>query len=149
MRIAVAADHAGFVLKEGLLSAIREAGHDISDFGAYRLDPNDDYPDFVIPLARAVASGGTDRGIAVCGSGVGACIAANKVPGVRAALCGDTFSARQGVQDDAVNILCLGARVIGPSLALELVHVFLGANYAGLERFQRRLDKITALEQRK
>jgi ribose 5-phosphate isomerase B len=116
------------------------------DFGAYEHDPGDDFPDYVIPLARAVASGRVERGIAVCGSGVGACVAANKVRGVRAALVSDPFSARQGVEDDDMNVFCLGSRVLGAALASELVGIFLAARYRAEARFERRLAKIAALE---
>jgi ribose 5-phosphate isomerase B len=147
MRIALAADHAGFSLKQPLAEALRNAGHEIVDFGAKDFDAGDDYPDYVLPLARAVASGEVARGIALCGSGVGATVAANKVRGARAALVMDTFSARQGVEDDDMNILCLGARVIGPALARELVDAFLAARYSGAERHARRLAKVIAAEQ--
>jgi len=146
MRIAIAADHAGFSLKQPLAEALRKAGHDIVDFGATSFDAGDDYPDFVIPLAKAVAKGEVARGIAVCGSGVGATVAANKIHGARAALVMDTFSARQGVEDDDMNVLCLGARVIGPALAWELAEAFLNARYSGAERHARRLAKVIAAE---
>jgi ribose 5-phosphate isomerase B len=146
MRIGLAADHGGFALKTRLLAVLNAAGHKVTDFGAAVLDEADDYPDFVVPLARAVASGKVERGIAVCGSGVGASVAANKVPGVRAALVHDIFSAHQGVEDDDMNILCLGGRVIGESLALEFVSAFLNARFTGAERHSRRLDKVRALE---
>ena len=121
MRIGIATDHGGFVLKEDLLVRLKKAGHEIVDFGAHSLEKGDDYPDFVIPLARSVAVGEVDRGIAVCGSGVGASIAANKIHGARAALILDHFSARQGVEDDNMNICCLGGRVVGPEAAWDLV----------------------------
>ncbi len=146
MKLGIAADHGGYALKEKLSGLIREAGHEVVDFGAKAYDPVDDYPDFVIPLARAVAAGAVDRGLAVCGSGVGASIAANKVKGVRAALITETYSARQGVEHDDMNLLCLGGRVIGIELAKELVFAFLGAEYTGEERHRRRLAKISALE---
>jgi ribose 5-phosphate isomerase B len=146
MRIALAADHGGFDLKQDLARRLREAGHEIVDFGATRLDPADDYPDTVIPLARAVAGGQVDRGIAVCGSGVGACVAANKVPGARACLVTDAFSAHQGVEDDDMNILCLGGRITGPSLAWDLVQAWLAARFSGADRHRRRLAKVAALE---
>jgi ribose 5-phosphate isomerase B len=146
MRIGIAADHGGFELKQKLVALLTEAGHEVEDLGAAVLDQGDDYPDYVIPLARAVAAGEVERGVAVCGSGVGACIAANKVAGVRAALITDVFSARQGVEDDDMNMVCLGGRVIGAALAWELVRVFLGAAYIGGERHQRRLDKVIELE---
>ena len=146
MRVGVAADHGGFELKEQLREEIRSLGHEVVDFGAYEYDVEDDYPDFVVPLARAVVNGEVERGLAVCGSGVGASIAANKVPGVRAALITETYSARQGVEDDDMNIMCLGGRVTCFALAWELVQAFLKARYLGQERFQRRLDKVAKLE---
>jgi ribose 5-phosphate isomerase B len=144
--VGIAADHGGFELKERLADELRRGDYEVLDFGAYDLQAGDDYPDYVIPLARAVAKGEVARGIAVCGSGVGACVAANKVPGVRAGLIHDVYSARQGVEDDDMNILCLGGRVMGYELAADLVKAFLAAQYSGDERFQRRLDKIAALE---
>jgi ribose 5-phosphate isomerase B len=148
MRLGIATDHGGFELKQGLLSQLRAAGHEVEDFGAYLLTPGDDYPDFVIPLAEAVAAGRVDRGIAVCGSGVGATVCANKIPGVRACLIQDHFSARQGVEDDHMNIMCLGGRTAGPAVAWDLVGAFLAAEYGREERYLRRLDKITAIEMR-
>jgi len=146
MRVGIAADHGGFELKAELMDSLQAAGHELVDFGAHRLDPGDDYPDFVIPLARAVAAGTVERGIALCGSGVGASIAANKVPGVRAGLIHDVFSAHQGVEDDAMNVFCLGGNVIGAALASELVEKFLQARFSGAPRHQRRLAKVRALE---
>ena len=146
MKIGIAADHGGFDLKERLMAALREAGNALVDFGAAELNPHDDYPRFVIPLARAVAAREVDRGIAICGSGVGACVAANKVAGVRACLIMDGFSAHQGVEDDDMNIICLGGNVVGFSLARELVTTFLSAQFKGDERFLRRLREIDALE---
>jgi ribose 5-phosphate isomerase B len=148
LRIGIAADHGGYLLKTELLQSLRSMGCAVEDFGAHRLDPLDDYPDFVIPLARAVASGDIGRGIALCGSGVGACIAANKLAGVRAGLVHDVFSAPQGVEDDDMNVACLGGTVIGPGLALDLIHVFLMARFSGAPRHQRRLAKVQALENR-
>ncbi len=148
MRLGIAADHGGFELKEKLTEELKAMGHEIVDFGAHEYDPRDDYPDFVAPLARAVARGEVARGLAICGSGVGASVAANKVPGVRAALITDPFSAHQGVEDDDMNVMCLGGRVTCYALALELVRLFLQANYKGMERFKRRLEKIGALENR-
>lgn len=142
MRIGVAADHGGFSLKESLSEMLREAGHEVVDFGAYSIDLGDDYPDYVLPLAHALADREVDRGIAVCGSGVGASVAGNKVPGVRAALVVDSFSAHQGVEDDNMNMICLGGRVLGPALAKELVETFLGARFTEAERHKRRLAKI-------
>lgn len=144
--VGIAADHGGFELKERLAEELRRGEYEVLDFGAYELQSGDDYPDYVIPLARAVAKGEVARGIAVCGSGVGACVAANKVPGVRAGLIHDVYSARQGVEDDDMNVLCLGGRVVGYALAEDLVETFLTARYSGDQRFQRRLDKIVALE---
>ena len=146
MKIGIAADHGGFELKESLKEFIALMGHEVRDFGAAELDPSDDYPDFVIPLARAVANGEVERGIAVCGSGVGAAVAANKIAGVRAALINDHFSAHQGVEDDDLNILCLGGRVSGNMAAREFVVSFLNAKFTGEERHRRRLEKIKALE---
>jgi len=146
MRVGVAADHGGFELKAYLAASLRAAGQEVLDFGAHELVAGDDYPDFVAPLARAVASGEVTRGLAICGSGVGACVAANKVPGVRAALVTDSFSAHQGVEDDDMNVMCLGGRVTGHALAWELVQTFLGARFKGAERFKRRLEKVTELE---
>jgi ribose 5-phosphate isomerase B len=146
MRIGMAADHGGFELKQLLAGLAKEAGHEVEDFGPGSLDPGDDYPDFVFPLARSVAEGSVERGIAVCGSGVGACIAANKVTGVRAALVSDVFSAHQGVEDDDMNLLCLGGRVVGSALAWDLVQAFLSARFLGTERFVRRLAKIEKME---
>jgi len=146
MRIGIAADHGGFDLKVRLTAALKSAGYEVVDFGAHELAAGDDYPDFVVPLARAVASGEVTRGLAVCGSGVGACIAANKVPGVRACLINETFSAHQGVEDDDMNMLCLGGRVVGYEFAWELVKTFLNAKFSGTERFRRRLVKVATLE---
>lgn len=146
MRIGIACDHGGYSLKDKLIAAIRDGGHEVIDFGAMNFDPQDDYPDFVIPLARAVAEGIVQRGVAICGSGVGASVAANKVAGARAAVVFEAFSARQGVEDDDLNILCLGARVVGPGYAVELLNLFLNAKYSGEERHARRLAKVTAQE---
>jgi ribose 5-phosphate isomerase B len=145
-RVGIAADHGGFELKGNLVEKLRAAGHEVVDFGNGQLDPDDDYPDFVVPLARAVARGELDRGVAICGSGVGACIVANKVAGVRASLIHETFSARQGVEDDDLNILCFGGLVVGHALAWELVQTFLTARFSGAERHRRRLAKIADLE---
>ncbi len=148
MRVGIAADHGGFALKAPVAEALGAAGYEVVDFGAHNLNPADDYPDFIIPMARAVAGGTVDRGVALCGSGVGACVAANKIPGVRAALIQDVFSAHQGVEDDDMNVICLGGRVTGFALAWELIQAFLGARFVGGERHKRRLDKIAALENR-
>ena len=146
MIVAVGNDHAGFTLKSTILDAIRAAGHEALDCGAFEIDPGDDYPDFAARVARAVLDGRAERGVLVCGSGVGASVAANKFAGIRAGLCHDTFSAHQGVEDDAMNVLSLGARVVGPSLAAELVGAFLKAQFSGAERHRRRLDKVKSLE---
>jgi ribose 5-phosphate isomerase B len=146
MLIGLATDHGGYVLKEPILKALHDSGHEVRDFGAYSLNPDDDYPDFVIPLARAVAQGEVERGIAMCGSGVGASFTANKVPGVRSALIHESFSAHQGVEDDDMNLLCLGGRVVGFALAWEIIQIYLAARHVKAERFERRLKKVAALE---
>jgi ribose 5-phosphate isomerase B len=146
MRVGIATDHGGFSLKADLVAQLRAAGHDVVDFGADTLNPDDDYPDFVVPLAEAVAADTVERGVAVCGSGVGASICANKIPGVRAALIHDHFSAGQGVEDDHMNIICLGGRTVGPSVAGELVQTFLAAEYSQAPRHLRRLSKVALLE---
>lgn len=146
MHVGICTDHGGFELKNELGEKIRAAGHQVTDFGAFALNPQDDYPDFVIPLARAVAGGRVERGVAVCGSGVGAAVCANKISGVRAALIGDHFSARQGVEDDHMNIICLGGRTAGTELAWDLIQAFLGAEFSQAERHLRRLGKVAALE---
>ncbi|MCF2505010.1 RpiB/LacA/LacB family sugar-phosphate isomerase [Dyadobacter sp. CY107] len=146
MEIGLAADHGGYELKEFLKTYLVGKGHHIMDFGAYLLDSKDDYPDFVIPLAHAVVNKEVERGIAVCGSGVGASVAANKIAGVRAALINDHFSAHQGVEDDDLNLLCLGGRVTGNMAAQELAESFLNARFTGEERHMRRLGKVKALE---
>ncbi len=147
LRVALGADHGGFSLKNELLTRLRD-GCEIFDLGAHTLNPVDDYPDFAEAVAREVASGQTQRGILVCGSGVGASIAANKVLGIRACLCHDTYSAHQGVEHDDMNVLCLGARVVGLELATELVAAFLSARFTGEERHCRRLEKVLAIEHR-
>ena len=149
MKLGIAADHAGFDQKQHLVKQLRAAGYEVEDYGAHHYDAEDDYPDIILPLARALARGEVDRGIAVCGSGVGVSIAANKIAGVRAALITDSYSAHQGVEHDAMNLLCLGGRVLGPMLLWELVQAFVQAQYQAEERFQRRLDKVIALEQQK
>jgi len=146
MRVGVATDHGGFALKEELAAKLRAAGHEVVDFGAHAASPGDDYPDFVVPLARAVAAGQVERGVAVCGSGVGASVCANKIAGVRAALIHDHFSARQGVEDDHMNVLCIGGRTVGPAVAWDLVETFLAARFSQAERHLRRLGKVAALE---
>ena len=145
-RIGVAADHGGFELKEYLVGRLREAGYEVIDFGDRQPKGDDDYPDFVVPLARAVAGGDVERGVAICGSGVGASVAANKVAGVRACLIQETFSAHQGVEDDDMNVICLGGLVVGHALAWELVQTFLAARFSGAERHRRRLAKVAELE---
>ncbi|MGV8945481.1 MAG: RpiB/LacA/LacB family sugar-phosphate isomerase [Lutibacter sp.] len=147
--IGVASDHGGFELKVQLVALLKTAGYEVKDFGAHQLNDGDDFPDYVIPMAKAIANGEVTRGIAICGSGVGACIAANKIGGVRSALITDSFSAHQGVEDDNMNIMCLGGRITGPSLAWELVQLFLNARFKNEERFLRRLGKITLLERNK
>ncbi len=146
LRVALGADHGGFILKNELLARLRQ-DYEILDLGAHTFDQADDYPDLALVVARSVASGQVQRGILICGSGVGACIAANKVPGIRACLCHDTYSAHQGVEHDDMNVLCLGARVIGLEMAIELVKTFLSANFSGETRHRRRLGKILAIEQ--
>jgi ribose 5-phosphate isomerase B len=146
MRIGIAADHGGFELKVQLTETLKAAGYEVEDFGAHELVVGDDYPDFVVPLARAVARGEVARGLAICGSGVGACVATNKVPGVRASLIMDPFSAHQGVEDDDMNVMCLGGRVSGYALSWDLVQTFLKAHFNGAERCKRRLEKISELE---
>jgi ribose 5-phosphate isomerase B len=146
MHLGIATDHGGFELKQTLLARLKAAGHEVVDFGAHELRTDDDYPDFVIPLACAVAAGQVERGLAVCGSGVGASVCANKVKGIRACLIEDNFSARQGVEDDNLNVLCLGGRIEGPELAWELVQTFLAAKFSEAARHKRRLQKVAALE---
>jgi ribose 5-phosphate isomerase B len=146
MRIALAADHGGFEMKQTLIERLCKSGHAVTDFGAMRSDPEDDYLDFVIPLARAVAAREVDRGIVICGSGVGASVAANKVNGIRAGLCHDHFSVRQGVEDDDMNVLCLGGRVMGIEVAWDHTQTFIAASFSGAERHRRRLSKVAQLE---
>lgn len=147
MRVAVACDHAGFPLKAAAVAELKRLGHDVQDLGTDSTDAVD-YPDYAQKLAEAIMRGEADRGLLLCGSGVGASVAANKVPGVRAAVCHDTFSARQGVEDDDMNVLCLGARVIGEQLALDVIRAWDGARFSNAERHVRRLGKVKALEQR-
>lgn len=146
MKIAIASDHAGYPLKASLAEYLRGLGHDVADLGTDSPDKAVDYPDFAEKAARAVLSGSARRAIVVCGSGVGACVAANKLKGIRAGLCHDTYSAHQGVEHDDMNVLCLGSRIIGPALAFEIAAAFLGAEFSGEERHQRRLDKVLRLE---
>jgi ribose 5-phosphate isomerase B len=146
MKVGVGADHGGFEMKQQLAKLLITEGYEVVDFGNKVYDNNDDYPDFAIPLARAVANGAIDRGILVCGSGVGASVAANKIVGVRAALCHDHFSARQGVEDDNLNVLCFGGRTTGIAIAWECTQNFLSAKFSGADRHRRRLAKVTQLE---
>jgi ribose 5-phosphate isomerase B len=146
MRVGIATDHGGFGLKQEFFAHLRAAGHEVIDFGAHSLNATDDYPDFVVPLARAVAAGEVERGVAICGSGVGASVCANKIPGIRAAIIHDHFSAVQGVEDDNMNIICMGGRTVGPSVAWDLVQGFLGAKFSHAERHLRRLEKVASLE---
>jgi len=146
MRIGIATDHGGYELEQQLADHLRKAGYELVEFGAHRLDPADDYPDFVIPLARAVAAGTVERGLAVCGSGVGASVCANKIPGIRAGLIVEHYSAHQGVEHDHMNILCIGGRTVGLAVAVELVDAFLAAEFSREERHLRRLAKVAALE---
>lgn len=147
MKIVIGADHAGFALKEQLRQMLEEAGHDVVDVGAHEYDRDDDYPDFAAAVGRAVANGEAERGVLVCGSGVGASIAANKIDGVRACLCHDIYSASQGVEHDDMNVLCLGGLIVGEALARKLVDGFLGAEFIGEGRYRRRLNKVKALEE--
>lgn len=146
MKVAFAADHAGWMLRARIVEELTAMGHEPVDCGPRAIDPGDDYPDRSEAVGRAVLEGRADRGVVVCGSGVGAAVAANKLRGVRACMCHDSFSARQGVEDDDMNVLCLGARVIGEELAAELLRDFLGARFSGAERHRRRLGKVDALE---
>ncbi len=146
LKLGIAADHGGFELKAFLLKKLHDAGYEVIDFGDTVLKPDDDYPDYVFPLAGAIATDKVSRGIAICGSGVGACIAANKTAGVRACLIHEKFSAHQGVEDDDMNIICLGGKVVDHTLAWELVTIFLNAKFNNAERHVRRLQKIKAFE---
>jgi ribose 5-phosphate isomerase B len=146
MLVGIATDHGGFALKEELVAKLRAAAHEIVDFGAHEGNPDDDYPDYVVPLARAVAAGNVDRGVAICGSGVGASVCANKVQGIRAALIHDHFSAKQGVEDDHMSIICMGGRTVGPSVAWDLIQTFLAAEFSHADRHLRRLNKVPLLE---
>ena len=146
MKVAVGADHAGFPLKDRMIDVIRAAGHEVVDCGAEQLIPGDDYPDYAERVAMAIRENRAERAVLICGSGVGASVAANKFDGIRAALCHDTFSAHQGVEDDSMNIIALGARVVGPSLAGELITTFLKATFSNAERHVRRLNKVKSFE---
>ena len=149
MRIGIATDHGGFNLKEELVKQLRRAGHEVVDFGAHHLSEGDDYPDYVLPLARAVATHEVERGVAICGSGVGASVCANKVPRIRAALIPDHFSATQGVEDDHMNVLCMGGRTVGPAVAWDLVQTFVAAEFSQAPRHLRRLGKVASVETEK
>jgi ribose 5-phosphate isomerase B len=146
MKIGVAADHGGFEMMQVLAARLRVLKHDVIDFGALSRDPDDDYPDYIIPLARAVAAAELDRGIVICGSGVGASVAANKVRGIRAGLCHDHYSVRQGVEDDDMNVLCLGGRVMGLEVAWDHAQTFIASKFSGAERHRRRLAKVAQVE---
>jgi ribose 5-phosphate isomerase B len=148
MKVALAADHAGFELKQMLAGHVRSLGHEVLDAGAYSCNDADDYPDFAQAIADVILNGKADRGILICGSGVGASVAANKVPGIRAAVCHDEYSAHQGVEHDDMNVLVLGSRVIGVALARELVERFLAARFTNEERHARRLSKVQDIERR-
>ena len=147
MKIAIACDHGGWALKEPIANLLRSMGHEVLDLGAHTCDPHDDYPDFARYIGQAIQHKQADRGILLCGSGVGACVAANKIPGIRASVCHDAYSAHQGVEHDDMNVLCLGARIIGPALAEELVRAFVNATFSNEERHRRRLEKVLAIEQ--
>ena len=146
MRVGIATDHGGFALKEELIRRLRATGHEVVDFGAHELTPGDDYPDYVLPMARQVAAGHVDRGVAICGSGVGASVCANKVLGIRAALIHDHFSAKQGVEDDHMNVICMGGRTVGPGVAWDLLETFLAAEFSQAQRHLRRLSKVASAE---
>jgi ribose 5-phosphate isomerase B len=148
MKVAFACDHAGWPLRQRLFAELAACGQELVDCGGQAMVPGDDYPDAAAAVSRAIVEGRAERGVLVCGSGVGAGVAANKIRGIRASMCHDSFSARQGVEDDDMNVLCLGARVIGEELAAELVRDFVQARFSGLERHRRRLGKILALEER-
>ena len=146
MKVALGTDHAGLPLKDDIIEVLESLGHEVMDLGAYEFDPDDDYPDLAAPVARAVSSGQAERGIILCGSGVGAAIAANKIPGARASVCHDTYTAAQGVEHDNMNVICFGSRVIGPETARAAATVFLAATMDPHPRFKRRLEKVIALE---
>jgi ribose 5-phosphate isomerase B len=147
VKLVIASDHAGFELKEEVRADLAAAGHEVIDLGAYKVEPEDDYPDFAEKLGEAIKAGVAQRGILICGSGVGVCVAANKIPGIRAGICHDTYSAQQGVEHDDMNVLVLGARIIGSALAFELAHAFIAAKFQGREsRFERRFKKVLAIE---
>ncbi len=147
MKIAIAADHGGFSLKADIVELLKQAGHEPIDLGAHEYIAADDYPDYAEQVGKAVQTGQAERGIVICGSGVGACVAANKMKGIRASVCHDTYSAHQGVEHDKMNVLCLGARIIGAELAREIVVAFVNATFNTGERYQRRLNKVMKIEQ--
>ena len=146
MKIAIASDHAGYHLKDPTVKLLQSIGHEVMDLGAHQVDPDDDYPDYARYVGQAIQHHQAERGILICGSGIGACVAANKLKGVRAGVCHDTYSARQSVEHDDVNVLCVGARVVGCCLAEEAVRAFVGARFTGEERHERRVEKINAIE---
>ena len=148
MRIAIGADHGGYPLNERVIEELRSAGHEITDFGTHDGSQPDDYPDYAVKVGKSVQSGETEIGILICGSGVGAAVAANKLKGIRAALCGDTYSGHQSREHDDCNVLCLGARVVGIELAMDIVRAFVAARFSGEERHRRRLEKIEAIEKK-
>ena len=148
MKVGIAADHGGYLLKEEIKGLLKNAGYEVTDFGAFEFDAQDDYPDFVAPLAEAVAKGEQERGIALCGSGVGASVVANKIPGVRAALISEHYSAHQGVEHDDLNVICVGGRVFSSVYVWEMLQAFLNAKYTGEERHERRLKKLLKLEKK-
>ena len=147
MKLAIASDHAGFSLKEEVCAHLSRSGHEVIDLGAFRIEPQDDYPDYAERVGEAIQRGEAPRGILICGSGVGVCVAANKIPGIRAGMCHDTYSAHQGVEHDDMNVVVLGARIVGSALAFEVVDAFVQANFiAKEERFVRRFNKVLAIE---
>ncbi len=146
MKVAIAADHGGFPMKDALFQLLKSMGHEVLDLGAHRIEPEDDYPDYARYMGQAIQHGQAQRGVLLCGSGVGACVAANKMKGIRAGLCHDGYSAHQGVEHDDINVLCLGARIIGSALAAELVTAFMSASFSGQSRHARRLEKVRAME---
>lgn len=149
MKLVIASDHAGFALKEEMRAHLTKAGHELIDLGAFKCEPEDDYPDFAERVGEAIKDGMAPRGILICGSGVGVCVAANKIPGIRAGICHDTYSAHQGVEHDDMNVLVLGARIIGSALAFELAQAFIAATFQAKEgRFERRFKKVLAIEQK-
>ena len=149
MKLVIGSDHAGFALKEEVRANLSAAGHELVDLGAFKCEPEDDYPDFAEKVGEAIKSGVAPRGVLICGSGVGVCVAANKIPGIRAGICHDTYSAHQGVEHDDMNVLVLGARIIGSALAFELAHTFVAARFQAQEgRFERRFKKVLAIEAR-